>query len=203
MEKNTVMRKQAVNYFKKSFYKLMSNAGFGKAMEIFRKRSKINFVSNPQQAETFAHRATFKSFQIIKQDLFSVFFKNSSVVWTKPTPVSAPILDSSKLSFYKLHYEDLVPGYSSDHVKVAYKDTDSLLNQIQTPDLYKHIASFKQLLDFFDYPKYQNLYDPINKNVPLAVTVESKEKFSVKLFVFVRNCIVLTMLVERRKAPRE
>ena len=95
-------------------------------MENLRKRSKIKFVSNPLQAQTFAQRATFKSFQNIKQDLVSVFFKNSSVVWTKPTPVGASILDLSKLSLHKLHHEEMVPRYSSDQVKVAYKDTDSL-----------------------------------------------------------------------------
>ena len=86
----------------------------------------MKFVSNPQQAETFAQRATFKSFQIIEQDLVSVFFKNSSVVSTKPTPVGASILDLSKLSLYNFHHEKIVPRYSSDHLKVAYKDTDSL-----------------------------------------------------------------------------
>ena len=103
----------------------MSNACFGKTMENLRKRSKMKFVSNPQQAETFAQRATFKSFQIIKQDLVSV-----SVVWTKPTPFSihASILDLSKLTLYKFHYEEMVPRYSSDHLKVGYKDTDSLIS---------------------------------------------------------------------------
>ena len=153
IEKNTLMRQQAVNHFERNFYKLMSNACFGKTMEKLKKRSKIKFVSNPQQAETFAQRATFESFQFIKQDLVSVFFKNSSVVWTKPTPVGASIPDLSKLSLYKFHYEEMVPRYSSDHLKVAHKDTDSLLNQIQTPDLYKDMASFKHLLDLCDSPK--------------------------------------------------
>ena len=203
IEKNTVMRKQAVNEFEKNFYQLMSNACFGKTRENLRTQSKITFVPNPQQAETFAQRATFKSFQIIKQDLVSVFFNNSSVIWTKPTPVGASILDLSKLSLYKIHYEEMVPRYSSDHLKVAYKDTDSLLYQIQTPDLYRDMASFKHLLDLSNYPEDHYLYDPSNKNVPLTMTDELQGKICVKLFVFDRNCIVLTMLVERNKAPRE
>ena len=79
IEKNTVMSKQTVVDFEKDFYKLMSNACFGKTMDTLRKRSKTKFVSNSQQAETFALRATFESFQIIKHDLVSVFFKNFSV----------------------------------------------------------------------------------------------------------------------------
>ena len=92
------MRKQAKNDFEKNFYKLMSNACFGKTMENLRKRSVIKLVSNPQQAETFGQRAIFKSFQIIRQGLASVSFTNSYVVWTKLTPVGAAILDLSKLS---------------------------------------------------------------------------------------------------------
>ena len=113
------MRKQAKNDFEKNFYKLMSNTCFGKTMGNLRKRSVIKFVSNPQQAETFAQRATFKSFQIIRQDLVSVSFKKSYVVWTKPTPVGAAILDLSKLSLYKFHYEEMIPRYWSGQLKVA------------------------------------------------------------------------------------
>ena len=86
IEKKNCMWKQATNDFEKKIYKLMTNACFGKTMEILRKRSKVEFVSNPQQAEVFAQRATFKSFQTIGQDLVCVSFKISSMVWTKPTP---------------------------------------------------------------------------------------------------------------------
>ena len=137
------MRKQATNDFEKNFYKLMSNACFGKTMENLRKRCQMKFVTNPQQAETLAQRATFKSFQIFNDKLVSVSFKSSSVLWTKPTPVGASILDLSKLSLYKFHYEEMVPRYSSDRLKVAYKDTDSLLYLVETSDLYKDMESFK------------------------------------------------------------
>ena len=133
-------------------------------------------MSNPQQAEAFAQRATFKSFQIIRQDLVCVSFKNSSVVWTKPTPVGASILDLSKLSLYKFHYEEMVPRYSSSQLKVAYKDTDSLLYLIETPDLYNDMASFKHLLDLSDYPQEHFLHDPTNKKVPLTMTDELQGK---------------------------
>ena len=148
IDKNTVMRKQATNDFEKNFYILMSNACFGKTMENLRKRSRIKFVSTPQQAEVFAQQATFKSFQIISDDLVSISFKSSSVIWNKPTPVGAAILDLSKLSLYKFHYEEMVPRYSPSKLKVLYKDTDSLLYRVETTDLYNDMVTFKHLLDF-------------------------------------------------------
>ena len=145
-------------------------------MENLRKRSKITFVSSPQQAEIFAQRATFKSFQIIKRDLVSVSFKNSSVVWNKPTPVGAAILDLSKISLYKFHYEEMVPPYWSSQLKVVYKDTDSLLYLIETADHYNDMASFKHLLDLSDYPQDHFLHDPTNKKVPVTMTDELQGK---------------------------
>ena len=145
-------------------------------MENRKKRSVIKFVSNPQQAETFAERATFNSFQNIRQDLGSVSFKNSYVVWTKPTPVGAAILDLSKLCLYKFHYEEMFPRYWSGPLKVAYKDTNSLLYFIETPDPYKDKASFKHLLDLSDYTQDHFFQDPTSKKVPLTLTVEIQSK---------------------------
>ena len=106
--KNTVMRNQAKNDFEKNFYMLMSNECFGENHGNLRKRSVTKFVSTPQQAETYAQRATFNSFQIIRQALVSVSFKNSYVVWKKPTPEGAAVLDLSKLSWYKFHSEEMI-----------------------------------------------------------------------------------------------
>ena len=104
-------------------------------MENLRKRSRMKFVTNPQQAETLAQRATFKSFHKINDNLVSGSFKSSSVLWTNPSPVGVSILDLSKLSLYKFHYEEMIPRYSSDRLKVAFKDTDSLLYLVETSDL--------------------------------------------------------------------
>ena len=176
IEKNTVMRKQADNDFEKAFFKLMSNACFGKTMENLRKRSNLKFVSSARQAESFVEKASFNSFQVINEKLVSVSFKMTCVVWDKPTPVGAGILDLSKLSLYKFHYEVMIPRYSAARLKLAYKDTDSLLYCIETSDLYQDMACFKHLLDLSDYPREHFLYDPTNKKVPLTMTDELQGK---------------------------
>ena len=112
----------------------------------------------------------------MRQDLFCLHFKISSVVWTKLTPVGASMLDLSKFSLYKFHYEGMVPRYSSSQLKVAYKNTDALLFLIETPGLYNDTASFKHLLDLSDYPQEHFLHDPTNKKVPLTMTDELQGK---------------------------
>ena len=59
---------------------------------------KIFFVNNEKQAEKSLLKPTFKSYQIIHNGLVSVSFAPSKIVWSKPTPVGASILDLSKLS---------------------------------------------------------------------------------------------------------
>ena len=156
----------------------MSNACFGKTMENLRRRRRgmLRFVTTEAQAEAFIQRATFKNFKIISKDLVSVALRASSVVWNNPTPVGATILDLSKLSLYKFYYEEMLPRYGSDRLKVVYKDTDSLLYRIKTADLYEDMSTFKHLLDLSDYPEDHFLHDKTNKKVPLTMTDELNGK---------------------------
>ena len=64
----------------------------------------------------------------------------------------------------------MVPRYSASHLKVAYKDTGSLVYLIETPYLYKDVVSFKHLLDFSDYPQEHFLHDQTNKIAPITIT---------------------------------
>ena len=162
------MRKQATNDFEKNFYKLMSNACFGKTMENLRNRREI-LVNNEKQAEKSLLKPTFKSYQIIHNGLVSVSFAPRKIVWSKPTPVGASILDLSKLSLYKFHYEEMKPRFG-DKIKVCYKDTDSLLYRVETENLYSEMATFKHLLDLSDYPEKHFLHDKTIKKVPLTMT---------------------------------
>ena len=134
IKKNTVMRKQAANDFEKNFYKLLSNACFGKTMENLRNRRGIVFVNDKKQAEAYFQKPNFKGFQIIHDTLVSVALSPDKIKWSKPTPVGASILDLSKLCLYRFHYEEMKPRYG-DRLKVCYKDTDSLLYRIETNDL--------------------------------------------------------------------
>ena len=63
---------------------------------------------------------------------------------------------------YNFNYEEMVPRYSPSKLKVLYKDTDSLLYRVETTDLYNVMATFKHLVDFYDYPREHALYDPTN-----------------------------------------
>ena len=65
ISENTIMRRQATNDFEKNFYKLISNACFGKTMENMRNRRELLFVNNEKQPEKSLLKPTFKSYRII------------------------------------------------------------------------------------------------------------------------------------------
>ena len=48
---------------------------------------------------------------------------------------------------------------------MLYTDTDSLLVDIKTEDMYKDMSETKEGYDFSDYPKDHQLYDVSNKKV--------------------------------------
>ena len=169
------MRKQATNEFEKNFYKLMSNACFGKTMENLRNRRLIKFVQNETQANSLSFKPNFKSFNIINANLVSVVMNNTKILWNKPTPVGAAILDFSKLTLYGFHYKKMKPRYG-DSITVVYKDTDSLLYRVETNNLYSDMGNLKHLFDLSDYPTSHPLFDASNKKVPLTMTDELQGK---------------------------
>ena len=87
ISKNTSKRKGATSVFGKNFYKLMSNACFGKIMENLRNRHVIKFVVDEMQAKKVTLKPNFQPFIIIKQDLVSVHLTKTSTVWKKTTPL--------------------------------------------------------------------------------------------------------------------
>ena len=106
--------------------------------------------------------------------MVAVTMLNKSILWNKPTYLGAAILDVSNLQFYKFHFEKIVPMYG-DKARVMYKDTDSLLYEIENKDVYEDIKYLKNDMDFSSYPENQILFSDINKKVSLKMADELKK----------------------------
>lgn len=77
----------------------------------------------------------------------------------KPIYVGFSILDLSKLLIYEFHYEYTGVKYDCG-AKFSFTDTDSLVFEIETDDVYEDSFEYK---GFRDYPKDSRFYDPLNK----------------------------------------
>ncbi|CAB3976958.1 Hypothetical predicted protein [Paramuricea clavata] len=85
----------------------------------------------------------------------------------KPCYVGMSILDLSKTLMYDFHYNTIKKEYG-DKSKLLFTDTDSLMYEIKTDDVYedfKRIGEEKDCWDNSDYPKDSPYYSAHNKKV--------------------------------------
>ena len=192
---NTAQRTKAVHDHEKDFYKLMNNSVFGKTMEDVRGRACIKVRTKESLFLKDIADPAFKSFKIFTEKLVACEKLKTSIKLDKPVYVGQAILDLSKMHMYSFWYDYMKPKYG-DRVKLLATDTDSILCEVTTPDLYKDMELDRNLFDRSEYKKEGLLwwmFDDTNKkvvgkfkdetkNVPISSFVGLKPKmYALKL----------------------
>ena len=97
-------------------------------------------------------RPNFKHLTIFDENLAAVHLQRTKLVFDKPIYVGMCILELSKKLMYEFHY-----GYAKKKwkdLKLCFTDTDSLLYEIRTEDLFQDISEdVETMYDTSDYPK--------------------------------------------------
>ncbi|CAG8776626.1 699_t:CDS:2, partial [Cetraspora pellucida] len=141
---NTQRHAKAKNVFEKDFWKLMNNSVFGKTMEDVGEEHRLRrLISDP----AFVSRKIFYG-----ANLVAVHRRQTNVKLNKPEYVGACILDLSKYFMYDFWYGHLKKKYG-DRVRLLYTDTDSLIIEIETENIYQDMIDDCDLFDFSDYPE--------------------------------------------------
>ena len=161
---NTECRKHSKSLFEKNFYKLMNNAVFGKIQENLRNRVNVEVITDRKIALKRIAKPSFKRSQIIHEDLVIIQSAITTLKLNKPIYVGLSVLDLSKYWMYDFHYNHIKKKYN-DRVKLLFSDTDSLLYEIDTEDIYKDMEENKELYDFSDYPIGHFLQSNVNKKM--------------------------------------
>ena len=165
---NTELRKQAKSAFAKDFYKLMNNSVFGKTMENLRKRVDIKVVktdgSENEKLRKIIAKPSFNRRIKFSDELSAIQVNKTNLRLTKPIYIGFSVLDLSKHLMYDWYYNNLKKKYG-ENCTLLYTDTDSLLVDIKTNDVYKDMTETKNEYDFSDYPQDHPLHNEENKKV--------------------------------------
>ena len=161
---NTKKRTAAKNDFEKNLFKLMNNSVFGKTMENIRKRVDVKLVRTEEEARKFVAEPGYSSHKILEGGLAAIHMHKSKLLLNKPVYVGFSVLELSKLLMYEFYYEHLKPLYG-ERCQLLYTDTDSLVLQIETEDVYRDVLDDLDKYDTSDYPKDHFLYSANNKKV--------------------------------------
>ena len=76
---NTEKRKQAHSAFEKDFFKLTSNALYGKMIENLHNRTNIRLISDPKIAQKCIRKPTFQQFEFINNDLAMIHLSKQKI----------------------------------------------------------------------------------------------------------------------------
>ena len=159
----------------------MNNAVFGKTMENVRDRVEIKCAFDEDYFLKYTTKPTFKYASKFGDDenYFMIMeMGKKSVELNKPIYAGFSILDFSKLHMYKFHYDVMKEKYQ-DNIKLLMTDTDSLVYEVKTNDIYEDMNMMSDYFDMSEYPKdskYQNskkrkLLEDLKMRFPTIVSV--------------------------------
>ena len=106
----------------------------------------------------------FDRFTVFGNDMAGIHMRKTKLVLNKPVYTGMTILENSKILMYDFFYNHLKARYGHK-CELVYTDTDNLILDIQTEDVYKDMQEHSWLYDTSNYPKDHPLYDDRNKKV--------------------------------------
>ena len=148
----------------KHLHKLMNNAIYGKTMENLRNRINVKLVNNEKDYLKCTSNPSYMTHKIFDNNLVAIRKSKVSLKLNKSAYTGMCILELSKVLMYKFcyHYIKNKHDYKSQPL---FAETDSLMYEIKTEDVYEDFSSDKKMFDFIDYSTKSKYYDNSNKLV--------------------------------------
>lgn len=191
---NTNERTKATNEFEKNFFKLMSNAVYGKTLENVRDHVDVrlrNTWLGRYGARNLIIKPNFKKRTIFNENLIAIEMLRTNIFIAKPIIVGVCVLEISKLCMYNFHYDFMLENFNHKECKLQYTDTDSFIYNIQCDDIYDFIRQNSDRFDTSDYtPNNEYGIKLLNKKIPGLMKDECNANVLANLLDCVRKCIV-------------
>ena len=121
-----------------------------KTMENLRNRINVKLVSNKKDYLNWTSKPSYVSNQIFDNDLVTIPNNKVSLTLNKPEYIGMRILELSKVLMYIFHY-DYIKNKDGNNSRLLFKDTDSVMYEIKTEDVYEDFSNDKEMFDFSNY----------------------------------------------------
>ena len=159
---NTDKRKGSNDEFSKNLYKLLHNGIYRKSIENIRKRINVKLVNDKRKYLKIVNKPNFISQKIIDKNFVAVHCSKKVLTLNKPIYFGFCVLELSKLLMYQFHYDYVLKKFD---VKLLFTDTDSLVYEIRSGNVYEQCFKDNHLFDFSGYPKDSVYFDDSHKKV--------------------------------------
>lgn len=167
----TERQKDGISDFEKDFWKLCSNAVYGKTMENTRDRYYLEFYNDEEVVKEKVNDLRFDHFTIETNGVVGIYKHKKETHLNKPIYAGFTVLNLAKYLMYDLWYNKLKRQYGSN-ISLLYTDTDSFIFEVQTDDFDQEVD--KSLWDFSNYPPNHPLYSKENKTKEGFIKDETK-----------------------------
>ena len=129
---------------------------YGNTIENLRNSIDAKLVNNDYLRCT--SKPSYTSHKIFANNLVVIRKRNASLKINKPEYIGMCILELSKVLMYKLHYDYIKTKYGNKS-KLVFTDTDGLMYEIKTEDVYEDFSSNKEMFDFSNYSTKSKYYN--------------------------------------------
>ena len=124
-------------------YKLMNNVIYRKTMENSRNRINVRLVNNEKDYLESTSKPRYISHKIFDNNLVAIRTSKDASKLNKPAYIEICIFELSKILMYKFYYNYIKTKYDNKP-KLLFTDTDGLMYEIKTEDVYKDFSNDKR-----------------------------------------------------------
>ena len=139
--------------------------------------------------------------KIFDNNLVTICKSKATLMLNKPEYVRMCILELSKVLMYELHYDYNKNKYSNIS-RLLFMDTDSLMYEIKTEDVYEDFSTDKEMFDFSNSSNKSRYYNDSNKLVVGKMKNETCG-FAIEEFVRLKPEMYLFLVVDNSQHKKE
>ena len=153
----------------------------GKTIENLRHKIDVQLASNKKDYLIRTSKASYMSHKIFHNDFVTIRINKVTLTLNKPAYTGMCILELSKVLMYEFHFDYIKNKYGNNS-RLLFTDTDSLMYEIKTEDVYENFSNDKEMLNFRNYLTKSKYYDNSNK---LVISKMKDQTFGVAIEEFI------------------